>query len=52
MNKSLQGRFRDDINNQYSYSYVQVAKRTGVVWRILRSPRVITITVFVILENI
>jgi hypothetical protein len=27
MNKSLQGRFRDDINNQYSYSYVQVAKR-------------------------
>jgi hypothetical protein len=38
----------DDVNNQYSYSYVN---GTAVVWRILMSPRVIEITVFVILEK-
>ena len=40
-----------DVNNQYSYSYVKGLNGTAVVWRILRLPRVIQITVFVILEK-
>jgi hypothetical protein len=42
----------DVVNNQYSYSYVKGAKRNSRCVAILRSPRVIKITVFVILEKI
>jgi hypothetical protein len=74
MNKSLQGRFREAIHNNYTlyyfvYMYSQICdeyaliwgfpdihmwrglNRTANVWQILRSPRVIKITVFVILEK-